>query len=330
MLKEDAARLLRSSMNNVDEDIVTPVLQFVYDHNMLYDPDDSIKGDTQIVAKGMNAALQREGARQQHMAVLDLLGNPEDRALLGEDRRYAIIRNMLNTFEEIDTDEIIPTDDEIRHKLEQMAKQPPPPDPKLLQIEAKEREVMARLEWEREQFRMEQAAKAEQQAIDLQVAAADREVKLQVSKDDLDLKMQNEIIKLRAARQSAHEIGSMEMEKQQMKLEAEARMQVEKLRAELQLKRMAGGEKITEDTPENAEDVEAAIVRIMTPLLKDMKAETMDAIRTIASMVSTEAGMGDINVAVNLPDCAPGTKRVSTTRDAQGNLQAVITPEGEV
>lgn len=327
MMKDDSAKLLRSAITNIDEDMVTPNIQFVYDYNMLYDQDASIKGDSQVCAKGIHAALQREGARQQHMAVLDILSNPEDRQLLGDDKRFNIIRNMLDTFEEIDTDDIIPSDDEIKYRLEQIAAAPPPPDPIMEKIAADSQIAQAKMELEREKMGAATEESRQKAAIELQKANMQRETALAVSRDDLDKKMMNEMIKLRAARHSAFEVGQMELDRDRMKIEARAREKVQDLRNQLTLQRQEPDK--TTDTPEDAESVEAAVNDILLPLIQDFKAETLTAIDNIAKMVNDEAGFaGDINVEVNLPDNKPGAKHISTTRDAQGNLQATIRPEG--
>ena len=331
MMKDDSAKLLRSSIVNVDEDMVTPNIEFVYDFNMLYDPDESIKGDTQVCAKGMNAALQREGARQQHMALLDLTSNPEDRALLGEERRLATIRNMLDTFEEIDTDEMIPSEDELKYRMEQAAQQPPPPDPAMEKIAADSRIAQAKIEFERERLQVEDEQARSKIAADLQKAQLNSETQIQVSQDDLDKKMQNEVIKLRAARHSAFEIGQLELDKERMKIEAKAREKMQDLRNQLAIEKQkqAAGAAPSKDAM-NSESVDANVREILIPLVEDFKADTLAAIDRISDMVNQEAGLtGDINVSVNLPDCKPGTKNVTTSRDAQGNLQATITPEVE-
>ncbi len=331
MLKDDSAKLLRSAIINVDEDMVTPNVEFVYDWNMLYDDDQSIKGDTQVCAKGMNAALQREGARQQHMALLDLTSNPEDRELLGDEKRITIMRNLMDTFEEIDTDEIIPTDDEIQFRLAQRAAAPPPPDPQMEKIAADREINAAKLELEREKLANAEEQRLADSAIKLQLANIDRETRIQVSQDDLDKKMQNEIIKLRAARHSAFEISQLDIEKERMKLEAKAREKVQDLRNQLALQKQS--EKAGMQPAETAIDkdgIDAAVQAALMPLVTEFKKESLDAIDRVAQMLNREAGLsGDINVAVNLPDCKPGKKHVTATRDAQGNLQATITPEGD-
>jgi len=104
MLLDQSAKLLRSSINNIDEDVVTPKLEMMYDKNMLDENiDPGIKGDAQIVAKGANAMLQREGARQQHMALLEILNNDIDQQIVGLGGRTTVVKSLIDTFEEIDT-----------------------------------------------------------------------------------------------------------------------------------------------------------------------------------------------------------------------------------
>lgn len=338
-VKSEEAKLLRSAITNLDEDIISPTLEMVYDHNMLYDQDESIKGDTQVVAKGMNAALQREGSRQEHMAVLDLLGNDYDRNLIGDERRYELIRNLMDTFEEIDTDAIIPTNEEIKFKLKQMAEAPPPPDPQMIKIENDAVMDKQRLEFDKQKAASEEAFNREKMAAEIQRQFLDNQAKIQTSRDDLDLKMQNEITKLRAARHSAFEIGAQDASKLQMQLEAKAKEQMQKLRNDITLARetakMAANDvrntQPNSDTEESSamspEEIQAAVQTVMLPLITEFKADTMKVIDNLSAMMQKEGeSQQDINVHVNMP--TSGKKTISTSRDASGNLQATVNEEG--
>ena len=334
-VKSEEAKLLRSSITNLDEDLITPMLEMVYDYNMLYDEDQSIKGDTQIVAKGMNAALQREGSQQQHMAILDLLGNDYDRQLIGDERRYSLIRNLMDTFEEVDTDEIIPTDEEIKHKLKQLAEAPPPPDPQLIKVENDAAHNQARLEFDKQKLQSEESFNREKMASDIQKQFLDNQAKVQASKDDLDLKMQNEVIKLKAARHSAFEISQQEANIQRMKLEAEAKKQMQELRNQITLEREKAklapkpkdgeAEKPSDEPAISPDEIKAAVEAALMPLVTDFKADTMKSIDAITAQMQSEAvtepATQDIHVNVNMDT---PSKKITTTRDASGNLQATV------
>jgi len=334
-VKSEEAKLLRSSITNLDEDVITPTLEMVFDYNMLYDQDESIKGDTQIVAKGMNAALQREGSQQEHMAILDLLGNDYDRQLIGDERRYSIIRNLLDTFEEIDTDEIIPSDEEIKFKLKQMAETPPPPDPQLIKVENDAAHNQARLEFDKQKMAADDAFNREKMAAEIQRQFLDNQAKIQVSRDDLDKKLQNEMLKLRAARHSAFEIGAQDTTRQQMKLEAEAKKQMQELRNQITLEREKAklapkaekAEAPKEETPTMSPDeIRAGVETAIMPLITEFKADTMKVIDDLTKMMqseSPETGESVINLNVNM-EAQPTSKKITTSRDAQGNLQATI------
>ena len=329
LLKNDAAKLLRLALTNLSEDIIEPMIQYVYDYNMMNDPDASLKGNTQIVPKGMNAALQREGAQQQHMAILDLLGNDYDRELIGDERRYAIIRNLLDTFEEIDTDEIIPTEEEIKFKLRKMQETPPPPDPKILKIESDQALAEKRAELDKMKLEQDATIKREQMANEIHKSTMDNETRREVSRDDLDLKMQNEIIKLRTARHSAFEIGQQTADIERMKLEARARELMQKFKNDLQLKKAevskAGGN--PEDVSLDKDTIRSQVESVLLPLVESFKSDTMKIVEELSNAAVGEESSQEINVHVNMPDCKPSVKKVSTTRDAKGNLQATITPE---
>ena len=93
MLLDQSAILLLSSIMNADRDVCIPMIKMMYDYNMINDPDEEIKGDAQVVAKGINARLQQDAARQSHMALLEVTGaDPQDRALVGLEGRAKLLK----------------------------------------------------------------------------------------------------------------------------------------------------------------------------------------------------------------------------------------------
>jgi len=327
LLRSDQAKLLRLAISNFDEDMITPNLRYVYDKNM-EDPDcpEENKGDAQIVPKGILASLQAEGAAQEQMAVLDLLGNDYDRQLLGDERRFKLMRNLLDTMDSVDTDEIIPTDEEIAYKLQQRAATPPPPDPNMLKIEMQAENDRARLEFEREKLSTDYELEKEKIAVDIQRDAMDREVKIKVSEDDLDKKRQEEVIKLRAARQSAHEQGIQDMKLEQMKLVAQAR--IEKAKLDAATKAMPANEQPTSEESYNQ------LKEMVISSLDDFRNTTMDMIRDAVTQVSSEPSETsalELHVHTGSDDkCVPVSKKVNVRRNPETHeLEGTITSHTE-
>lgn len=73
MLMGNAAKGIKNVMLNIDRDVIEPIISYHIDYNMNEDPDPSIKGDSQAVARGSSGLLQRELAQTRTVEVLQLL-----------------------------------------------------------------------------------------------------------------------------------------------------------------------------------------------------------------------------------------------------------------
>jgi hypothetical protein len=60
MLMDAANKGLKGVVANVDVGVLSPMLRKLYNHNMLYDPDPTIKGDAQIMASGAVSLMRIE------------------------------------------------------------------------------------------------------------------------------------------------------------------------------------------------------------------------------------------------------------------------------
>jgi hypothetical protein len=63
--------VFRRVIKNFDDTITTPVVRRTFDFEMQFNPDDSIKGDMQIEARGTSVLLVREMQVEQLMAIID-------------------------------------------------------------------------------------------------------------------------------------------------------------------------------------------------------------------------------------------------------------------
>jgi hypothetical protein len=71
MLFNSANVVFRRVIKNFDDTITTPVVRRTFDFEMQFNPDDSIKGDMQIEARGTSVLLVREMQSEQLMAIID-------------------------------------------------------------------------------------------------------------------------------------------------------------------------------------------------------------------------------------------------------------------
>lgn len=77
MLMNSANVVLRRAVKSYDDDITIPFLTRLYDWNMQFSPDDSIKGDFNVVAKGSSVLMEREQQVRTLMNSMHLIDRPD-------------------------------------------------------------------------------------------------------------------------------------------------------------------------------------------------------------------------------------------------------------
>ncbi|MBQ3569544.1 MAG: hypothetical protein IJA20_02600 [Methanocorpusculum sp.] len=72
MLQGNATKSIKAAMGNIDHFVFEPMGQLLYNYNMVYHSDESIKGDCKVLAQGSTGLLQREIDRQNSYEILQL------------------------------------------------------------------------------------------------------------------------------------------------------------------------------------------------------------------------------------------------------------------
>lgn len=106
MLMTSAARGIKEVIAHIDK-IVGDTITRTYDYNMLYDDDESIKGDAEILARGSSSLLAKEQYLVRLQEFLDKTNNPVDLQILGIPGRAKLLREAAKMLE-IDVDDILP------------------------------------------------------------------------------------------------------------------------------------------------------------------------------------------------------------------------------
>jgi hypothetical protein len=122
MLMNSSARGIRNVIARVDREIVRPSVLRQYDWNMVYDTDDSIKGDVGIEAKGAVAIIVKEQMAAQRMDFLTATGNPLDQRIMGVSGRANVLREAAEALQ-MDTTEVIPGKEGIAQIEQEMAQE---------------------------------------------------------------------------------------------------------------------------------------------------------------------------------------------------------------
>lgn len=129
MLMGSAGKGIRQVVMHIDNDVVKPIVERQFVYNMRYDPDESIKGDAQIVPRGAVNLAVRETTNVRRVEFLNATANEFDMQILGPDGRAAILREVAKGLQ-MPVDEVVPSRDKAafvnRIKMMQAEAQPPP------------------------------------------------------------------------------------------------------------------------------------------------------------------------------------------------------------
>lgn len=126
----NALKGVQSAFTNVDTDVLERVGKNFYINNMIYSDDDSIKGDSKVVSRGMSGLLKNELQKQSYLDLLDALAplaNNVPQGIMG----YAIKKAMvaLGIPEDVWDDAVMSTNNQQQQQLLMGQSQAPQPQP---------------------------------------------------------------------------------------------------------------------------------------------------------------------------------------------------------
>lgn len=117
MLMTGASRGIKKVIRNVHRDVVRPSLLRLYDWNMQFVDDPSIKGDADVIAVGAVAILTREQSASRRMELLNQTNNPVDLKLVGLKNRAELLRQTFDSLE-FDGEKHVLTDEQLDQVIE--------------------------------------------------------------------------------------------------------------------------------------------------------------------------------------------------------------------
>ena len=120
MLMDAANKGLKGVVSNIDQRVIKGVLEKLYAHNMMYEPDQTLKGDAQVAARGAVSLMQLESLQLRRNEFLQVTANPIDSQIVGPTGRAEILREVAKGLE-MDVNRIVPP----REQLEAMMAQAP-------------------------------------------------------------------------------------------------------------------------------------------------------------------------------------------------------------
>lgn len=118
MMVGNAGKTIKNLVSNIDLFVNGPLIERAYEFLMRYDPDEDIKGDLRVVARGALSLITKDSAqvrRNEFMALA--LSNPVVQQMIGPTGIAALLRATARTLD-LDTTSIVPSDSEVRMRME--------------------------------------------------------------------------------------------------------------------------------------------------------------------------------------------------------------------
>ena len=134
MLMNNAAKGLRRAIGNIDANVIAPTIGDTFTNEMLYNPDESIKGDNIVVPRGAAAILIRESAQQRRIQFLTMTANPIDAQIITQKYRAALLRETAASME-LPVDEVVPSDEVIDAQIASQAQAQAQQQQTMMQVE---------------------------------------------------------------------------------------------------------------------------------------------------------------------------------------------------
>lgn len=123
MLISNAGKSIKQVINNIDKDVIEPLLQRKYQRNLRYSQDPDLIGDVKIIAKGAMSLVVKEAEAVRKQEFLNLiLNSPVAQQIVGLPGAAELLRDMANNLN-TNVDRVVPTREQIEKMLAQQAAQ---------------------------------------------------------------------------------------------------------------------------------------------------------------------------------------------------------------
>lgn len=118
MLMNASARGIKQVMYEIDTYALEPFIERLFAWNMQYNPDESIKGDAQIITYGATRMLLQDMKQARVAEFTDRTANPIDMQILGLEGRAKLLKKNAELLD-VDIEEIIPDGAALMRRLKQ-------------------------------------------------------------------------------------------------------------------------------------------------------------------------------------------------------------------
>jgi hypothetical protein len=113
ILTEAASRGMKMVVNTTDKDVIRDCVKRTADYDLLYDTDESIKGDVEVNPSGVMGLILREQESARLTQALQLTANPIDMQIIGASGRAALLRRKVLELD-INPDDVIPSPEKLK------------------------------------------------------------------------------------------------------------------------------------------------------------------------------------------------------------------------
>lgn len=128
MLMNNASKVMQNVAYNIDHDILEPCIQMLYEFVLLTDETGMLRGDEEIVVKGVTTSIQREQDRVRQLELLQITANQFDMPLMGLKARHRLLGQIARNVG-VDLEADMSSEEEVMALIQQMQAGPDAPAP---------------------------------------------------------------------------------------------------------------------------------------------------------------------------------------------------------
>ena len=119
MLMSNAGKAIKQVVANIDDNVISPVVERLYYYNMRYGTDPDLKGDVNIVARGAISLIVKEQAQVRQNQFLQIaLTSPAAQQIIGVEGIAELLRQGAKTLD-MNPDRIVPPVEIIKQRMAQ-------------------------------------------------------------------------------------------------------------------------------------------------------------------------------------------------------------------
>ena len=116
MLMNAASKTMKSVIAHIDERVIKPSIKDHWLHIMLFDDDIEKAGDINVVARASEHLIMAEQLQMRRSEFMAATNNDWDQGIIGDLGRAEMLRNTADSLK-LNTDKIIPTEDELKTRM---------------------------------------------------------------------------------------------------------------------------------------------------------------------------------------------------------------------